>query len=303
MRYYVAIPTYNGGEIWHLTVANIKKYMDPDLYVHVIDSSSNDNTAKVAEEAGFEVISIPGNEFNHGGTRNRAVNLFIDEYDIVIFLTQDAIPEPGFLQNIINAFNDDMVVCAYGRQLPHRNANPIAQHARQFNYPKEGYISSSESIAVMGLKSVFMSNSFSAYRLSVFKEIGGFPSNTILCEDMFYTAKALLSGYKCAYVPEAMVRHSHNYKPIEEFKRYFDIGVFHSDEAWIREKFGSAGGEGRKFIISELKFLLKKGPIWIPVAILNNFMKLIGYKLGQNYKKIPKYLTKYLSMHKRYWGN
>ncbi|WP_159333845.1 glycosyltransferase family 2 protein, partial [Klebsiella pneumoniae] len=108
------------------------------------------------------------------------------------------------------------------------DANPLAQHARAFNYPDKGYIASKSSIPKMGLKTAFMSNSFSAYRLSVFKKIGGFPSNTILCEDMFYTAKAILAGYKVAYVPEAKVHHSHNYSPSEEFKRYFDIGVFHT---------------------------------------------------------------------------
>ncbi|VCW13919.1 hypothetical protein BANRA_01245 [Escherichia coli] len=43
---------------------------------------------------------------------------------------------------------------------------------------------------------------------------------------MYYTAKAILAGYKVAYVADAVVKHSHNYSPIDEFKRYFDIGVF-----------------------------------------------------------------------------
>ncbi|HCD4627138.1 TPA: glycosyltransferase, partial [Klebsiella michiganensis] len=48
MRYYVAIPTYNGGEIWQSVVDNIKKYAPDDIFVHVIDSSSKDNTAEIA---------------------------------------------------------------------------------------------------------------------------------------------------------------------------------------------------------------------------------------------------------------
>lgn len=64
---------------------------------------------------------------------------------------------------------------------------------------------------------------------------------------------------------------------------------------------GGAGGEGKKFIISEIIFLLKKAPIWLPVACINNFMKILGYKLGLRYEKIPKKLIKSFSMHKRYW--
>ncbi|HED2928833.1 TPA: glycosyltransferase family 2 protein, partial [Klebsiella michiganensis] len=294
MRYYVAIPTYNGGEIWQSVVDNIKKYAPDDIFVHVIDSSSKDNTAEIANKALFDVVTIPSSNFNHGGTRNLAVNNFINEYDIVIFLTQDSIPQSGFIEKIIEVFEDEQVACAYGRQLPHSNANPLATHARYFNYPEKNYVCGLENIPKMGLKTVFMSNSFSAYRLSVFSKLDGFPSNTILCEDMYYTAKAIQSGYKVAYVSSAMVQHSHNYTPVEEFKRYFDIGVFHRNEPWIRRDFGGAEGEGKKFIMSELQFLLKNAPLWVPLAFINNFMKIVGYKLGQQYQKLPAKLVRKL---------
>lgn len=303
MKYYIAIPTYNGGELWEKSVANIKKYAPQDIFVQVIDSSSKDKTVSVSKNAGFDIINISGSEFNHGGTRNLAVLNHIQEYDLVIFLTQDAVPQPYFIEKIVEAFKDGNVACAYGRQLPHQDANPLAMHARNYNYPDKSHICGKENIPEMGLKTVFMSNSFSAYRLSIFKELGGFPSNTILCEDMYYTAKAVQAGYKIAYVADAVVCHSHNYSPIEEFKRYFDIGVFHTDESWIRNSFGGAGGEGGKFLLSELMFLIKNAPAWIPFACINNFMKILGYKLGHHYKKLPISLTKKMSMHKKYWDN
>lgn len=302
MKYFLAIPTYNGGDVWKNTAERIRKYGPEQLYVQVIDSGSKDDTVAIAKKYDFNIVSIDSKDFNHGGTRNQAVNVVRDEFDVVIFLTQDAIPEPGFIDKIIAVFGDPDVVCAYGRQLPHIDATPIAQHARMFNYPEQGHQCSLDDAKSIGLKTVFMSNSFSAYRIAAFKALGGFPSNTILCEDMYFTAKAVLAGYKVAYVAEAKVRHSHNYSAWEEFKRYFDIGVFHADESWIRERFGGAGGEGKKFIFSELRFLLRNGMRYIPVAGMNNFMKIVGYKLGQKYRYIPRALVKSLSMHRRYWG-
>ena len=301
MRYFVAIPTYNGGEVWKTAVDKIREYSPSDLYVRVIDSSSKDDTVAVAKKAGFDVTVISSNDFNHGGTRNLAVEDQINNYDIIIFLTQDTIPEPDFIEKITVAFRDPQIACAYGRQLPHHNATPIAQHARYFNYPASGHVCDLQDATRLGIKTVFMSNSFSAYRIAAFKDLGGFPSNTILCEDMYFTAQAVLSGYKVAYVADAVVRHSHNYSPLEEFKRYFDIGVFHTDEPWIKEHFGGARGEGKKFILSELRYLLENGVHYIPIAFINNFMKIVGYKLGQKYKKIPISLVKYCSMHKRFW--
>ncbi|HDT1828620.1 TPA: glycosyltransferase family 2 protein [Klebsiella quasipneumoniae subsp. similipneumoniae] len=301
MKIIIAIPTYNGQELWGEVVNNIKKYAPSDVAVKVVDSGSVDNTVKYALDSGFTVEQISSSEFNHGGTRNYLVEKYIDTHDIVVFLTQDAIPQRNFIDEIVSVFEDMDVVCAYGRQMPHKNANPIAQHARFFNYTDTSFICDKESRESLGLKTVFMSNSFSAYRLSTFKTLGGFPSNTILCEDMFFTAKAILAGYKSAYVADAIVLHSHNYTPLQEFCRYFDIGVFHSDEFWIRSEFGGAGGEGKKFILSEIKYLVKKGYRWIPYACMNNFMKLLGYKIGLKYKLLPHSIVRTFSMHKRFW--
>lgn len=301
MKYFIAIPTYKGGQLWQQTIASIKRYVPEGIRVQVIDSDSQDETLSLAEQAGFATLTISSQQFNHGGTRNQLLEIQQQTYDVVVFLTQDAIPEPGFVEKLIEAFSDSRVACAYGRQLPHLDANPIAAHARHFNYPEHSWQGGLSSVAEKGLKTVFMSNSFAAYRVSVFKQLGGFPSHTILCEDMFYTAKAVAAGYDVAYVADAKVRHSHNYTAVEEFRRYFDIGVFHADNKWIRQQFGAATGEGKRFLLSELKYLAKHNPLYLPQAMLNNLMKILGYKLGQRYRSLPDAMISKCSMHRRYW--
>lgn len=301
MKYFIAIPTYNGGELWKKSAAAINHNLGSPL-VQVIDSSSKDNTVNIAKNAQFNVDIISSADFNHGGTRDLAWQKHQNDYDVVVFLTQDAIVQADAIEKIVAVFEDPMVACAYGRQLPHDDANAIARHARLFNYKKNSYTASKKDIPYLGLKTCFMSNSFSAYRIAALKELGGFPSDTILCEDMFFTARAVLAGYTVAYVSEAKAKHSHNYTPLDEFKRYFDIGVFHTDEPWIRKEFGGAGGEGKKFIISELKYLAKNDILSVPRAMVNNIAKIIGYKLGQNYKKLPNNIIPYFSMHKRFWS-
>ena len=301
MKYLIAIPTYNGGKVWQESADGISEFNLNKAVVYVVDSGSKDDTLAIAKQHDFETLSIDSKDFNHGGTRNQAVENNIDRADVIIFLTQDAIPQAGFLDEITQVFNDPKVACAYGRQLPHKDANPLATHARMFNYSAESYTSEFKDKERLGIKTVFTSNSFAAYRTSVFKELGGFPSNTILSEDMYFAAKAVMAGYKVSYCAGAEVRHSHNYTPVEEFKRYFDIGVFHYDESWIRDKFGGAGGEGMRFIKSELSFLLKNHPLWIPRACVHNFLKIVGYKLGMKYPKLPRKWLPKLSMHSRFW--
>lgn len=302
MSFCVIIPTYNGGDIFKKTLESIAlQTKQPDKLL-IIDSSSSDGTIKNASLHTTDIVIISSSDFNHGGTRNKAIQLASD-FDYLIFMTQDAILNtPHEFSNIIDFLNRDPDISAVcGRQLPHDDANPLAQHARYFNYQAESKVKTDKDIMSIGIKTVFMSNSFSAYRTTDLIDSGGFPEDTILAEDMYVAAKMIMRGKKIGYCAEACVRHSHNYTFIQEFKRYFDTGVFHSQECWILEHFGSVGGEGKRFVISELKFLCKNKPQWIPHAILNTFAKFIGFKLGVNWYRLPKVWLPNLSMHKNYW--
>lgn len=297
----IVIPTYNGGKLWQKVVSALEHQKRSFDEILIIDSGSNDATLEIAQDAQFKTLRIPSTQFNHGGTRNLGVMTI--NSDIVIFITQDAILEPSAIQYIIKAFGDPKVAVAFGRQIYHDDANPLARHARLFNYKDTSYVYSKEDRAKHGIKTVFSSNSFAAYRIKYFNEIGGFPKDTIFAEDMYFTSKALQRGYKVAYVANAVVKHSHNYSILEEFRRSFDIGVFHNIESWILDFYGNPGGEGIRFVKSELNYLINNKKIsWIPIAFINNIMKFIGYKLGLNYSKLPLKSVKFCSMHRKYWN-
>ncbi len=300
-RIAVVIPVYNGGALWEECAKRIKNNFSGRIIV--IDSSSTDNSGEVARQNGFELYVIPSIDFNHGKTRNYGISLVKDDADYVIFLTQDALLEgTDSITNLVSFLaSDPKLAAAYGRQLPHNDANPLATYARNYNYASKSYVTDLQDSRIVGIKKAFLSNSFSVYNIRALVDAGCFPENTILCEDMFFAAKSILRGFKIGYCATALVRHSHNYSAIEEFKRYFDIGVFHAQEGWIAEKIGSAGGEGKKYVASELQFLIKAHVFWMPVSIINNACKFIGYKLGMHYKSLPRGLVKMLSMHKRYW--
>lgn len=300
MRIACIIPTYNGRQdIVRLLDSLDKQSAQFDLLV--VDSSSRDGTRELALSRVKNVVTIPSSEFNHGSTRQMMVNRN-PGYDYYIFLTQDAYLEDTYaIDHLIASFADKKVGAVCGRQLPHLDANPLAQHARFFNYPDILQIRSLSDAPALGLKTAFVSNSFTAYRGLALREVGGFPGHVILSEDMTVAAKMLLAGWKIAYAGDARCRHSHNYTLAEEFRRYFDLGVFHGREAWIRQTFGGAGGEGMRYAKSELGFLgLARLYLW-PTAILRNACKLLAYKLGQNEHLIPLGLKKRLSMHKGYW--
>ncbi|MHB8978138.1 MAG: glycosyltransferase family 2 protein [Trichloromonadaceae bacterium] len=267
----------------------------------VIDSSSKDCTAELFAEAGFRIHSIPRDSFNHGATRQLAVDLCPDA-EILIFMTQDALlATPYSLQNLVAAFSDPRVGAAFGRQLPQAAAGPIEAHARGFNYPPESRLKSSEDIPFLGIKTAFISNSFAAYRRSALEAVGGFPFYCIVSEDTFVATRMLLAGWQIAYCADAQVHHSHCYNYFQEFQRYFDIGVFHAREPWVRKGLGGAEGEGRKFFFSEMKFLMGRAPHLLLSACLRTGIKYLGYRTGLAENFLPLTLKRRLSMQKSYW--
>lgn len=295
------IPTYNGREDLQRLLISLNEQKGLFFDILIVDSTSTDGTYELALAHNSNVVRIPSSDFNHGGTRQLIASQN-PNYDIFIYLTQDAyLEDQHALCEITKPFADPKVGAVCGRQLPHHNATLLSQHARYFNYPKISQMKTLSDSSELGLKTAFVSNSFTAYRSNALKEAGGFPKHVILSEDMYVASKMLICGWKIAYAGEARCRHSHNYTISEEFRRYFDQGVFHGRESWIRENFGGAGGEGLRYVKSELQFLgLNRLYLW-PAALLRNACKLIAYKLGQKEKRMPIAIKKKMSMHKGYW--
>jgi rhamnosyltransferase len=299
----VIIPTYNASKYLSKLFKILRQQTVNINEIIIIDSSSTDNTVDIAKTYGAEIVIISKDEFDHGGTRTKAGK--ISKGDILIYLTQDALPyDEHTIENIVKPFqNDEKIGAAFGRQLPYPDATPFAKHLRLFNYPDKSYLRSIEDKEKYGLKACFCSNSFAAYRRAALEEIEWFKDNLIFGEDACAGAKLLLAGYKIAYMAEAKVYHSHNYTIVQELKRYFDLGVFHKSEHWLLEEFGRAEGEGKKYLKSELSFLFGKHKLYLlPEFIIRNGMKFLGYKLGKNFDKLPTSLTRYLSMNKNYWN-
>jgi rhamnosyltransferase len=297
----IVIPTCNAGSDWTRLEQALSRQGVPPSHVLIVDSSSTDGTDSRAIAAGYRVIRIARSNFNHGGTR-RFASEQLPWAEILIYLTQDAIPEAdACLAELCQAFRDPKVAVAYGRQIARREADAIERHARLFNYPPEPSVRAIEDRERLGIKAAFVSNSFAAYRRSALQQIGGFPQHVIACEDQHAAARFLLAGWKVAYVAQATVVHSHDLSLREEFLRYFDTGVHHAREPWILENFGKVGGEGKRFVQSELRYLFSCEKASIPQAIVRTAIKLIAFNLGRREALLPFFLKRRLTSQPGFW--
>jgi rhamnosyltransferase len=125
-RLGLVIPTFNASSDLDRLAPSLQVQSLQPLKFLVIDSGSTDNTVDRCRAMGAEVHVIDRKAFDHGGTRRKPVETLVDT-DIVIFLSQDAVPaDPNALRNRVGAFQIPSVGAAYGRQLSAPNATPIA---------------------------------------------------------------------------------------------------------------------------------------------------------------------------------
>ena len=289
MSISVIIPTLNAERDLAGLIEKIQAQRVPGpVEIIVVDSESADRTAEIAREAGVKVLSVARKEFDHGGTRDMALRESTG--DIVIFLTQDAVPANiYFLENLIRPLEDERVAVVTGRQLPKSDAFPMEKLVREFNYPSESHIRSEEDVERMGIKAFFCSDVCAAYNRRIYLEIGGFEHPLKTNEDMFYAAEAIRKGYRVAYAADALVFHSHNFTPKEQYDRNRIQGYeIERHRSLLGEV--SQESEGMKLVNHVSSGLLRQGQVKSFFQFgVDCCARLLGSRAGrQEYRKVRK---------------
>ncbi len=298
----VIIPTYRPGKEFPQLLKSLRdQKCQPDRVI--IMNTEKEYWKKEWEDLfpGMEIFHLKKEEFDHGGTRRKGAEL--SDGDILIFMTQDAIPFDHLLiGNLVRPLlEEEKTGAAYGRQLPQKGCSFLERYTRSFNYPENSYIKKEEDIPRYGIKTFFCSNVCAAYKRTAYEEIGGFVQRAIFNEDMICAGNMIKHGYSIAYAADARVLHSHNYSCAQQFHRNFDLGVSQAEHPEIFANIPSEG-EGFRLVKKTFCYLLKTGHIWlIPQLIFQSGFKYIGYFLGKRYEKLPEKFITWATMNKSYW--
>ena len=310
MKADLIIPTYRPDDTFCLL---LQKLQEQTFVVHrVIILNTEEKLWKEAVEkypieqslcglpCEYTLYHISKEMFDHGGTRMCGVKH--SDADIVIFMTQDAVPaDKNLVANLVKGLEEKDTAVCYARQLPNENCRIVERYTRSFNYPDESRKKGKADIEEMGIKTFFCSDVCAAYRVDLFHKLGGFESPVIFNEDMFFAAKAVFAGYYVKYEAEAKVIHSHNYTAVEYLRRNFDLGVSQADHPEVFSGVSSEG-EGVKLVKATAAKLKEMGKAQlIPKLVWVSAFKYMGYRLGKSYKRLPERWIRRLTMNQAYW--
>lgn len=304
----VIIPTYKPSDTFCLL---LQKLQEQTFLIHrvlILNTEEvlwEEAVKKYPIEAALkklphEIYHIRKDEFDHGGTR-----LFGAEQssaDILLFMTQDAVPANAFLvEELVQGLRDADTAVAYARQLPREDCSVVERYTRQFNYPEQSRKKGMEDIATLGIKTFFCSDVCAAYKRNVFECLGGFETPVIFNEDMFFAAKAIDAGYYVYYAARAEVIHSHNYTMAQQFHRNFDLAVSQQQHPEIFEQVSSEA-EGMKLVLGTIKHLIAVGkPHLIFQLGFQCIGKYAGYRMGKHYKRLSRKQILRYTMNQDYW--
>ena len=297
----VLIPVYRPGKELDQLLTLLEKQDYPIGRIILMNTEKAyfpDEILKIHPKA--EVHHVTKEEFDHGGTRDKGLRM--SEADVVICMTQDAVPADSHMAGaLVRAFDDPEIWAAYGRQLPRENCREVEKYTRSFNYPEKSRIKGKEDLQILGIKTFFCSHVCAAWRRDKYLKLGGFVKRTIFNEDMIYAGTVVKAGGKIAYCADAQVIHSHNYSAVEQFHRNFDLAV---SQTMHPEIFGGirSESEGIRLVKRSLAYCLRIGKPWLMFQVVTQSAgKLLGYKLGQHYEQLPGKVILACTMNREFW--
>ena len=304
MKFYtvdVMIPTYKPGQEFAELLPRLLEQTYPIRSIRVV------NTGKKFWNPAWEQLSdkimvehIRPSEFDHGGTRRAMAES--SDADLLLFMTQDAMPyDNACVEHLVEKFSLPHVKAAYARQLPRDDCRTLERFTRGFNYPEESDIKDAGDLPKLGVKTFFCSNVCAMYDRRTYEELGGFVESTLFNEDMIYAGHLVQAGYAIAYAADAKILHSHNYSCMEQFHRNFDLAV---SQTMYPEVFGGirSESEGIKLVKKSLSYCIKIGKPWLMIQVVTQSAgKLLGYKLGQRYERLPRKLVLACTMNREFW--
>jgi len=202
---------WNGKNLLASCLDGLKQQTYGDFSIILVDNGSNDGSLKLVQKNYPEVktIALPEN-LGFAIANNIAIKSVQTEY--VALLNNDAAPHPEWLENLVKALQQNPEAgFAASKMLLYDNPGTIDRVGDVYTTAGTALLRGrgKPSETYNNQEWVFGACAGAAlYRTRMLEDIGLFDEDFfLLYEDVDLSFRAQLRGYKCLYVPEAIVYH------------------------------------------------------------------------------------------------
>jgi GT2 family glycosyltransferase len=220
----VVVVAYNPGHFLRDCVASIYS-TQPEVEVVVVDNASTDGAVERVKSE-FPDVRVVRNEWNDGFGAGNNLGAARAKGTFLIFLNPDAVVIDGWLEALVHPLAEDPSIGLVTPKVllrndpDHINVAGLNVHlsgismCRGLGLPRTAFDEIAEVAAISGV-------TFAARR-DVFEAIGGFDEDFFLyIEDVDLSARAWLAGYRCLYVPRAVVLHDYDRVKVDAYKTFW----------------------------------------------------------------------------------
>lgn len=220
-----------------------------DFVLYNVDSGSTDGTLEAIKRFNCDnVVEISPEAYIPGKVLNDMIERTHQE--VVVFLNSDAIPQgPEWLRRLIQPILSGDADATMGKQIARQDAYFIVDYDYRRAYDPR----------VVAKNGDFFSAVACAFRRGLWEETKFYTDG--LSEDLFWSKQCREKGARFAYVPEAVVEHSHNYTFRELYRRMFGEAVAEKHIYGVEANFSSQIARFGKDIVRDLFYALSKGEL------------------------------------------
>ncbi len=261
---------WNGRDLTLDCLSSLEKITYPNVKIYVIDNGSSDNsvTAIRNQFSDYEIIELPEN-YGFARGNNAGFELVKQKADYTIFLNNDTIVDPNFVEPLINAMESNSTV---------KQATPIIFYADNLDYIWFGGgkvslwagwirhlgIRQKDSMQFSFNRNVdYATGCCVCMRTVDFESIGMFDESFLMYgEDVDLSLRFRKQGGQILFVPESKIWH----------KVSSSIGTQFSIRKWKRKNIGKMKLVTKHVHPAQLPIVM---PLAILVSILELFITII----------------------------
>jgi GT2 family glycosyltransferase len=208
----VIIPTLEGGENLRDCLAGLHSQTFTGFEIIVVDNSGQGMAARVASAQGVRLIENREN-VGFGAAVNQGIEASRAQF--ICTLNDDAVADPRWLEELVEACRTDAAagMCASEIRLaesPDRLDSAGMQVYLDGSSKQRGWMAPAAAFATKE-DVLFPSACAALYRAAMIEQVGAFDADFFLyCEDTDLGLRARRAGWRCLYVPGAIVYHRYS---------------------------------------------------------------------------------------------